>query len=366
MAIHTISAMFRSRAEAERAADMLRADSSLATTNVKVLPEGESDSGTTTGHPQETGGFMAALRNFFMPEEDRYGYAEGLRRGSYMVVADTDEAHAHKVMDILENAGAIDLDAEEARWRSEGWRGYEPSSSATAGSGATTGGMMGDYQAAATIPPVPGSTASDTAQGSATASTPAATATDRPATTGTTLSDDTVASHGTTLSDDTVAATGTTRPGTMGSGVGPSGPAAGSTDERIPLAEETLRVGKRVAQQGRVRVRTYVVETPVTETVHLRDERVEVERRSVDRPLSGDEADPFREREIEATETREEPVIAKDARVREELVLHKSTEERDETVRDTVRRTEVKEERGEDVTDTSDTSRDPTTTPRGS
>jgi uncharacterized protein (TIGR02271 family) len=142
-----------------------------------------------------------------------------------------------------------------------------------------------------------------------------------------------------------------------------SGTGATSTEERIPLAEEHLRVGKRVAQQGRVRVRSYVVETPVTETVRLRDERVSVERRPVDRPLSANEADPFREREIEATETREEPVVSKDTRVREELVMHKSVEERDETVRDTVRRTEVKEEGGEDISGTSGEERNPT--PRG-
>jgi uncharacterized protein (TIGR02271 family) len=271
-------------------------------------------------------------------------------------------------MDILEDAGAIDLDAEETRWRSEGWRGYEPSSSATAGSGATTGGGMSDFQAA-TIPPVPGGAAGGAAPGSATASTPvtrSTTATGQSAATATTLSDETVAPTGTTLSDDTVAPAGTTRTGAIGDGLGRSRAGTAGTEERIPLAEETLRVGKRVAQQGRVRIRSYVVETPVTETVHLRDERVEVERRPVDRPLSGNEADPFREREIEATETREEPVIAKDVRVREELVVHKSVEEHDETVRDTVRRTEVKEERGEDVTDTSGTARNPTTTPRGS
>jgi uncharacterized protein (TIGR02271 family) len=116
--------------------------------------------------------------------------------------------------------------------------------------------------------------------------------------------------------------------------------------ETIPLAEETLRVGKRQINTGRIRVRTYVVETPVNETVHLREEHVEVERRAVDRPVTAGE-DLFREREIEATTSREEPVVSKDARIREELVLHKSAEEREETVRDTVRRTEVREDHGE-------------------
>jgi uncharacterized protein (TIGR02271 family) len=348
--------MFHNRADAERAADTLSAEASVGATNIRVLPERDADAGTTAAQPQETGGFMAGLRNFFMPEEDRYTYAEGMRRGSYMVAADVDEAHAHRVMDILEDAGAVDLDTEETRWRSEGWRGHEPSSSAAAGSTAATSGVTGGAQAT-TIPPMPSSTGSAVAHGSAAAS-PAAMPS---AAAATTLSDDTVAPAGSTLSDDTVAPTGTS-----GDGLGHRLAATAGSDERIPLAEETLRVGKRVAQQGRVRIRSYVVETPVTETVHLRDERVDVERRAVDRPLSGTEADPFREREIEATETREEAVVAKDVRVREELVVHKSVEEHDETVHDTVRRTEVKEERGEDVTDPSGTVRNPTTTPRGS
>jgi stress response protein YsnF len=62
--------------------------------------------------------------------------------------------------------------------------------------------------------------------------------------------------------------------------------------------------------------------------------------------VTGD-GDPFRDREFEATESREEPVISKDARVREELVMRRTADERDETVRDTVRRTEVDEDRGD-------------------
>lgn len=350
--MHTITAMFHTRVEAERAADALRTDASLATTNVRVLPENdanrETNAGvdTVTGHPQETGGFMTSLRNFFMPEEDRYGYAEGLRRGSYMVAADADEAHAHQVMDVLENTGAVDLDAEEQRWRSEGWRGYEPSSAATAASGISTGGLMGGAQAA-TIPPVPGNMTGDVGQPSSLAGT-SATTREQPTATGTTV--------GSRLTADEASAAPA---GVAATSAGALGLA--DTEERIALVEEQLRVGKRVAREGRIRIRSYVVETPVTETVHLRDERVEVERRPVDRPLTANEADPFQEREIEATESREEAVIAKDVRIREELVLHKSVEERDEIVRDTVRHTEVKEERDGDTADVTGTMRNPAT-----
>ncbi len=113
------------------------------------------------------------------------------------------------------------------------------------------------------------------------------------------------------------------------------------TEESIPVVQEELKVGKREVERGGVRVRSYVVETPVHESVRLRDEHVEVERRPVDLPLSAATGDAFRERSIEMTETNEEAVVAKDARVVEEVVVRKDVGERVENIDDTVRRTEV-------------------------
>jgi len=108
----------------------------------------------------------------------------------------------------------------------------------------------------------------------------------------------------------------------------------------IPIVEEQLSVGKREVERGGVRVRSYVVETPVEESVTLRDETVNVERRAVNRPADVT-ADAFRERTIELSETDEEAVVAKTARVVEEVVVSKDVTERTEQVSDTVRRTEV-------------------------
>lgn len=128
--------------------------------------------------------------------------------------------------------------------------------------------------------------------------------------------------------------------------------------ESIPVIEESLNVGKRVMEQGRVRVRSYVVETPVNEQVTLRDETVQVERRPVDRaPTSADE-NLFAEKTIEATTRSEQAIVSKEARVVEEVGLRKDATERTETVSDTVRRTEVEieDERGNvSHTGTSDT-----------
>jgi len=126
-------------------------------------------------------------------------------------------------------------------------------------------------------------------------------------------------------------------------GFAATGAAGRGQEEVIPVYEEQLRVGKREVGRGSVRVRSYVVEQPVQEQVHLREERVHVERRPVDRPadIAAGTAEPFRERTIEVAATAEEAVVGKEARVKEEIVVGKDAEERTETVSDTVRRTEV-------------------------
>ena len=87
-----------------------------------------------------------------------------------------------------------------------------------------------------------------------------------------------------------------------------------------------------------------VEEQPVEEQVTLREEHVRVDRRPADRPAT--EAD-FRTHDqvIEVTEMAEEPVINKSSRVVEEIVVGKNATERTETVRDTLRRTDVNVEK---------------------
>lgn len=87
-----------------------------------------------------------------------------------------------------------------------------------------------------------------------------------------------------------------------------------------------------------------MVETPVEEQVSLRDETIRVERRAVTGGSPVTSAD-FTERTVEMTETDEEAVVAKTARVTEEVVVSKDVTERVETVRDTVRRDEVEIEK---------------------
>ncbi len=121
-----------------------------------------------------------------------------------------------------------------------------------------------------------------------------------------------------------------------------------STDNRetVPEVEEEVEVGKRRVASGGVRVTSTVTEKPVQKTVSLREEQVEVEHRNVDHELSPEEAeDAFEEKTLEMTETSEEAEVKKTARVVGEVSLRKEVNEREETVRDTVRRTDVEVER---------------------
>ena len=78
----------------------------------------------------------------------------------------------------------------------------------------------------------------------------------------------------------------------------------------------------------------------------MRSEHVDVERRVVEEHV-GDAEALFQEREIEMDETAEEAVVGKEARVVGEVSFRKNVEEHTETVRDTVRHTEVEVERVE-------------------
>lgn len=112
----------------------------------------------------------------------------------------------------------------------------------------------------------------------------------------------------------------------------------------IPVVEEELQVGKRQVQRGGVRVYSHVVETPVEEEVRLREEHVRIQRNAVNRPATEADFQAFKEGTIELTETGEEAVVSKQARVVEEVTVGKEVSERTQTVKDTLRHTEVEVE----------------------
>ena len=117
-------------------------------------------------------------------------------------------------------------------------------------------------------------------------------------------------------------------------------------EEVIPLAEETLIVGKQTVTSGTTTVRRFVVETPVEQQVSLYDEKVVVERR---KPVTdAATGETLTEVTIEMIETSEVPVVGKGVKVREEVVVRRERTSRVETVRDTLRRDEIEVSRSDE------------------
>jgi uncharacterized protein (TIGR02271 family) len=168
---------------------------------------------------------------------------------------------------------------------------------------------------------------------------------------------DTSATSGTMNTDATMNTTGTT--GTADYDESTRAGAAnlrGDTNvenrEVIPVVEENLEVGKRAVERGGARIRSRVIEKPVEANVRLREEHVVVNRRPVNRAVTDADINNFQQGDIELTERAEVPVVSKQARVVEEVEVGKTVEEREETIRDTVRRTDVDvQEIDSDVTD---------------
>ena len=118
----------------------------------------------------------------------------------------------------------------------------------------------------------------------------------------------------------------------------------GETSGSIPVVNEELTIGKRAVQRGAVRVYSRLEKQPVEQNVNLREERVRVERRPVDRDATDADIAAAERGVIEVHETVEEPVVEKRSRVVEEVHVTKDVKDRTETVRDSVRRSDVQVE----------------------
>jgi len=258
----TVTALFNNRTEATRAVEELVSDG-ISRSNIRVSPENEVSARASGGASYDTTrdekGFWASLADLFMPDDDRYTYAEAMNRGNTMVSLFVTQDQADRAEDILERHGTINVDESVENWRKEGWTGYSAP-------GESSRGVQGGE----------------------------------------------------------------------------------NSPQVVPEVEELLRVGKRQVSSGRVKVRSYVVEKPVSETVNLHSETVQVERRPVDRAVEATDR-AFQERTIETKATSEEAVVSKEARVTGEVLIRKQGTDRTEAVQDTVRSTKVEVEDDTDV-----------------
>jgi uncharacterized protein (TIGR02271 family) len=119
-----------------------------------------------------------------------------------------------------------------------------------------------------------------------------------------------------------------------------SGP---NTDDAMTRSEEELTVGKTQREAGRARLKKYVVEEEVTQTVPVRREEVRVEREpitdaNVDAATDGP---AISEEEHEVVLHAEEPVVEKRTVPKERIRLDKEVHEEERQVGDTVRKERI-------------------------
>jgi uncharacterized protein (TIGR02271 family) len=308
--LHTLIAVFDNRSDAQGAMNELLAagfDSStlrLSEESAAKDMSASSITGATPGAGTDAGaseGMGASIKHFFTdlfsddtdtPHREKYSTA--LDRGHHaLTVTASSEEEVERAADIVEGFGPVDIDEKAAQWG--GQQGMAPAP-----------GMGNDvaYSVAGNAQSAGLSASQQLDPGTATAAAGNA--------------------QGGSLSGSQQRDTG--------------------TDAAIPVVQEQLKVGKREVQRGGVRVYSRIVETPVQENLNLREEHVHVERRPVDQQIDPAAATAFKEQSIELRETGEEAVVQKTARVVEEVVVSKDVTQREETISDTVRHTEVEVE----------------------
>jgi len=109
----------------------------------------------------------------------------------------------------------------------------------------------------------------------------------------------------------------------------------------VPVREETLTATTTARELGEVRIEKDVVSEERVLNVPVTEERVRVERRVVDRAVTGADAGAFQDEVIEVPVYGEEVQLQKQVRVAEEVEIGKEAVQRTEQVAGTVRREEV-------------------------
>lgn len=224
-------------------------------------------SGTSIG--TDIANFFDGIFGTDINDDERGVYAESVRRGSTVVTVNTDEKTMDQAADVLNGAGAVNVDERHAQYRASGYKNFDRKAPLYTADQVKTESQ--NY--------------------------------------------------------------------------------AGKNEIALPVIEEQLNVGKRVVQKGGVRVHTRMLEKDVQASVNLREEHINVERHPVDRAASDADLTAIEDGNFSVTTQAEVPIVSKDAKVVEEVVIGKNVTERTETVTDTIKRTDVQVEQMNGETD---------------
>jgi uncharacterized protein (TIGR02271 family) len=357
---HTLIAVFDNHNDAVSAKDALLSQG-FSSSEVRLSHGDETAPGgsmagsttTTTTTTDNEPGIGTSIKNFFSDifgtdnNEHSAKYSTAVERGNHVLTVNTDsEPEVERAADIVEGFGPIDIDEQSAKW------GLTEGSGAMMGSaGSMSGGASMSLQSDADRLPLNQQSLNDPNPMGTTYQEPLGSRDELStgsygAGTGNLQTGSLAGSslEGSAASTGGLQGSSLTGASTTGSMQRDTAMARDTSSAAIPVVQEQLKVGKREVQRGGVRVFSRIVETPVNESVGLREEHVNVERRPVNEPISGADATAFKEQSIEMRETAEEAVVEKSARVVEEVVVNKEVTQREQQISDTVRRTEVEVE----------------------
>jgi len=398
---HTLVAVFDNRSDAQNAMDELLA-SGFARTDVNLSTADPSGQTSNLGGADERlsgeheEGIGASIKNFFTGlfgsdnHEHASRYSDAVTSGRHVVTLTTQsEPEVERAADIIERFGPTDIDERHDLSGPASTLGASALSAGAMSAGAMSGSSSGmqqsasmsqqsSLQGAGSMNQSNVDDRSSTAPGALQNAQSAAMQRDEddlpfPAKQdlnddvprGTTYQESMGSSQANSLGNaggtlqgtaslqnsDDKSLGGTVQQGSLQGGSSLSGQSlqrdtgiAGNSNTAIPVVQEELKVGKREVERGGVRVFSRVVETPVDQSISLREEHVNVERRPVDQPISGLDSGAFKEQSIEMRETAEEAVVQKSARVVEEVIVGKESSQRQENIHDTLRHTEVEVE----------------------
>lgn len=113
----SLTSLFDDRDAAEHAVERLKA-AGIPRGNIRLI----GDLRGSTEMVEDQNRLWSKLENFLFPEADHAAYSEGIRRGGHVLAASgLSPNHYDLALDILDDAGAVDLDERIETWRSEGW-----------------------------------------------------------------------------------------------------------------------------------------------------------------------------------------------------------------------------------------------------
>jgi uncharacterized protein (TIGR02271 family) len=110
---------------------------------------------------------------------------------------------------------------------------------------------------------------------------------------------------------------------------------------RVPLAEEKLTTSVRAVERGTLRITRRVEEEPVSETVELHQDEVEIEHREINEPAETVNLPHYDGETLVIPVYEEVPVITKRLVLREEIRITKRTVDESVRIEEPLRRDTV-------------------------